>query len=67
MVDIGSKIKELRIVNGLSQQDLAKKLNAKQNTLSRYENNLARPSYEILVSIAEIFDVSTDYLLGVED
>lgn len=64
MGDIGSRIKEERVIKGFSQQELAEKLGVKQNTVSQYENNIKRPSYEILVHLADIFEVSTDYLLG---
>lgn len=67
MIDIGSRVKEQRSAKGLSQKDLADKLGIKQNTVSQYENNIKRPSYEMLVLLANIFDVSTDFLLGRED
>lgn len=67
MIDIGKKIKDLRVEKNLLQKDLAKKLNIARNTVTQYEKNLARPSYEVLVAIAKYFNVSTDYLLGLED
>lgn len=66
MKDIGIHIKEQREVKGLSQKELATKIGVKQNTISQYENNIKRPSYEILILIADFFDVSVDYLLGRE-
>lgn len=67
MSDMGSKIKELRVIKNFSQQDLAEKLGVKQNTVSQYENNVKRPSYEILIQLSNILEVSTDYLLGKEE
>lgn len=67
MIDIGKKIKDLRVEKNLLQKDLAKKLNIARNTVTQYEKNLARPSYEVLISIAKFFNVSTDFLLGLED
>jgi len=64
MKDIGIRIKEEREREGLSQKELAVKIGVKQNTISQYEKNVKRPSYEILVLLANYFGVSTDYLLG---
>lgn len=67
MIDIGSKIKELRIEKGLLQKDLAIQIGVARNTITQYEKNLANPSYEILIAIAKFFNVTTDFLLGLED
>lgn len=67
MIDIGKKIKELRIERGMLQKDLATKIGVARNTITQYEQNIAKPSYEVLIEIAKIFNVSTDYLLGLED
>ena len=67
MIDIGSKLKELRTEKGLKQIDVSKSINIARNTLSQFENCIARPSYEVLVLLADFFDVSTDYLLGREE
>lgn len=67
MIDIGTTIKELRLEKGILQKELAKEINVARNTVTQYEKNLARPSYEVLVAIAKYFNVSTDYLLGLED
>jgi transcriptional regulator with XRE-family HTH domain len=64
VITIGERIKELRIEKGLFQQDLAEKLGVIQTCVSAYEKNRVRPSYEVLILLADIFEVSTDYLLG---
>lgn len=64
--DLGSRIKEQRLAKELSQYELAQRLGVMQYTVSKYENNIKRPSYEILTLLADIFEVSTDYLLGRE-
>ncbi|PWM72375.1 MAG: hypothetical protein DBX59_06250 [Bacillota bacterium] len=64
---IGQKIKQLRTENNIPQKDLANKLNISQALLSYYESDSRRPSYEVLVAIADFFDTTTDYLLGRED
>lgn len=66
-MDIGSKVKELRLENTLTQRELSQKIHIAQNTLSQIENNIANPSYEVLNLIANFFQCSTDYLLGRED
>lgn len=64
---IGNKIKELRIDAGLKQTDLAKSLNLVGGTISSWELGINEPSIEMIVKLAALFDVSTDYLLGLED
>lgn len=61
------KIKELREEKGLMQKELGDIIGISQNTLSQYENGKREPDYETLKKIAEYFDVSTDYLLGLVD
>ena len=58
------KLKELRIKNKLTQKELAKRLNITQTALSRLENGTTTAHEDIIVKVADIFDVSTDYLLG---
>lgn len=62
--NLGARIKELRAAKSLSQAELANKLGVMQHTVSKYENNVKRPSFEVLILLADVFDVSTDYLLG---
>ncbi|MGM0411608.1 MAG: helix-turn-helix domain-containing protein [Bacillota bacterium] len=61
---ISKKLKELRKNNSLKQKELAKKLGLTQQTISKYESGIRTPNYEILVKIANEFNVSIDYLLG---
>lgn len=67
MVDFGNTLRTLRIKNKLTQAQLAQKLGLTKSVISAYENGIRMPSYDILISIATIFKVSTDYLLGVEN
>ncbi len=60
-----NNIKELRKQSGLSQKQLADKLGINQTSVCRWELNLALPDTKNLLRLAEIFNVSTDYLLGV--
>lgn len=67
MVDFGSILKELRLNAGLTQKQLADRLWLSKATVSYYEQSLRYPSPEVLVKIAKVFHVSTDYLLGIEE
>jgi transcriptional regulator with XRE-family HTH domain len=49
---------------GYTQKFLAEKLNVNQSTISLWENGQCRPEYENLIELADIFDVTTDELLG---
>lgn len=66
MINFSEKIKSLRQQNNLTQAALAQKLGVTKSIVSAYENDLRRPSYEVLVQLARIFNVTTDYLLGME-
>lgn len=64
IVEIGRKIKELRKDRNLTQQQLASRLSLTKSVISAYETEIRLPSYDTLVQIARIFNVSSDYLLG---
>ena len=64
MVELGSTLKRLRLKKGMTQADIAKDLGLTKSVISAYETGLRLPSYDILIHIATIFGVSTDYLLG---
>ncbi len=61
------RIKELREDKKESQQKLAMLLNVSQTMISRYELGQAYPDVEMLITLAEHFGVSVDYLIGVSD
>lgn len=61
------KLKFLREKRKISQQKLAMDLNVNQNTVSRYENGSRQADYEMLIKIADYFNVSVDYLLDRTD
>ena len=61
---LGEKIKELRISKKLTQATLAKRLHLSASVISSYEMSHRQPSYDVLVRMARLFNVSTDYLLG---
>lgn len=66
MVDFGNILKELRLQAGLTQKDLAAKIGVTKSVISYYELSERSPSPEVLIKLANIFHVSTDYLLGIE-
>ena len=55
---------EQRKLNQMTQRQIAEYLEISQPSYIRYEKGTAEPSLEKLAKIAEIFDVSVDYLLG---
>ena len=59
-----NKIKNLRLERGWTQEDLGKLLNVQKAAISKYENGIASPSIDILKTMASLFNVSIDYLLG---
>ena len=64
--DFGSKLKELRQNAGLTQKQLAEQIGITKSVVSFYELRERTPSPDILVKLASVFHVSTDYLLGIE-
>lgn len=57
-------LKDLRAESEISQSRLAKKMNVSQSLISLWENGLREPTLSNLVALADIFDVSLDYLAG---
>lgn len=66
MVDFGNILKTLRLKESYTQAQLAQKLGLTKSVISAYETGLRLPSYDVLIHIAQTFNVSTDYLLGLE-
>ena len=66
MVDLGNALKTLRLREDMTQAQLAQKLSLTKSVISSYETGLRLPSYDVLIQIAKIFNVTTDYILGLE-
>lgn len=64
---LGKRLKQLRKEQGLTQEDLALYLNVSKQSVWGYENNSVQPSLDVIVKIADRFNVSLDYLLGRTD
>ena len=62
-----NRIKLLREELGMTQQDLANKLDGAKSSIAMYEKGDRKPSLEILVKLSEIFNCSIDYILGKSD
>ncbi|MGN0556414.1 MAG: helix-turn-helix domain-containing protein [Acutalibacteraceae bacterium] len=62
----GERLKELRMSQHMTQQELANRLGVAKSIVSYYESGERFPSYDILVRIARIFRVTTDYLLEID-
>lgn len=63
-MQLGDRLKKLRVNQRLSQQELASRLSMNRITYSQYETNRRQPDYETLLKIADYHGVSVDYLLG---
>lgn len=64
---IGNIIKELRKEKNMSQTDLAKLLFLSQDTISLWERDKSLPDVNSVVEMSKIFQVTTDYILGLEE
>ena len=64
---IGKHLKELRKEKGLTERQLGNLLNFSNQTISAWENGTREPTLDALIAIADIFEVSTDELLGRKD
>ena len=63
MILLGERIKCLRQNARYTQDELAARLNVSKASVSAYERNLRQPSLDVVISLARIFNVSTDYIL----
>jgi transcriptional regulator with XRE-family HTH domain len=60
----GDILKELRIDSGLTQDEFAEKFNISGTAISKYETGEREPNFDLLIKLADYFNVSVDYLLG---
>ncbi len=61
------RLRELRIQKGESQTEVANKLNISRQAYNFYENGQREPNHEVLLKLADYYNVTTDYLLGRSD
>ncbi|MDR0862250.1 MAG: helix-turn-helix domain-containing protein [Oscillospiraceae bacterium] len=67
MIGIGEKIKTLRKDKHLTQQEVAQRIGVSKAMISSYELESRMPNYAILVKLASLFGVTTDFLLGMRN
>lgn len=63
----GSRLKELRKDSGLKQADLATIFSVSKTTICQWETSKQEPSLEDIVKMSEFFNVSADFLLGIDE
>ena len=64
---IADRIKKLREQNEMTQAFLAKKLGITRSSVNAWEMGISTPSTQYIAELTSVFDVSTDFLLGVEN
>lgn len=62
-----SRLKDLRTSRNLTMESLAKDLDTTRATISNFENEQRKPSLDMIIKIADYFQVSVDYLVGRTD
>ena len=67
MGSVGERIKKLRILHGMTQGQLAEKLNISPSAVGMYEHSRRKPDNQMLVKLGKLFSVSIDSLLGVNE
>ncbi len=67
MYDLGARLKRIRQKRGLTQKELACRINKSVSAISSYESNAQLPPLDVLESIALTLNVSIDFLAGIED
>ena len=65
-MEIARTIKELRFEKSVSQEDVAKACQVQQSAVSKWERGATTPSADKIVLLAKFFEVTSDYLLGLE-
>lgn len=66
-MNYGEIFKKYRTLSGLTQKEVAKKLNIHQSNISDWENDISRPEYEKLVQLSILYEVSIYDLLDVPE
>jgi transcriptional regulator with XRE-family HTH domain len=66
-MSFGKRIKRLREDKGVRQEDVGKMFNVSKSAVSQWENDIRTPDMDIIIKLADYFDVSTDFLLGRTD
>lgn len=62
-----NRFKDIRVAKGMTQKQVADDLELSVIAIQNYENLRRKPAYDILIALADYFDVSLDYLVGRSD
>ncbi len=61
---VGQRLKSLRVSSGLTQAEIAEKLDIGQSTLANYEKDFRFPTIDVLIKLADFYRVPVDFILG---
>lgn len=64
MTTLGTRLQELRKQKGLTQEQLAEKLNVTNQSVSKWEKDINAPDISLLIELADLYETTVDYLLG---
>lgn len=64
---LNQRIRELRLAKNMSQVQLAEIIGVTKQSVSNWENDNILPSVDMVIKLAYVFDVSSDYLLGLDN
>lgn len=65
MVEMATRLKELRLERKWTQGQVGKRVGVTASIISAYETGIRQPSYEVMIRLAHLYGVSSDYLLGI--
>lgn len=66
-MNFGERLKQLRSEKNLTQKQLASETGTSERGLQNYEMGIRKPAYDVLIALADYFNVSLDYLVGRSD
>ena len=64
---LAKRLKQIRTEKGMTQKDFAQEMGVTPVTLSAYENNLKRPSLDLILKVAKKYEISLDWLCGLSN
>lgn len=67
IIDLSVRLRQLRLDKRLRQDQVARLVGVSKGAISAYETDIRQPSYDVLIRLANLYRVSTDYLLGRTD
>lgn len=67
IIELSERLRQLRLDKRLRQDQVAALIGVSKGAVSAYENDIRQPSYDVLIRLANLYRVSTDYLLGRSD